>query len=180
MKTKLLKLAKMILSIQEIESDKGTLIINEPLAVGVEVFTEVEGEVVPATDGEYIVDTNKVEIKDGKVESIEVLETEETEEVAEETTEEIVEEVVEEKLEEEPATEEPVEEPQTEPDEKDLRIEELEGLLKDRDAVIEELTAKIKELEEQVNKPVEEPVKMSAVVKQSTKGSDNPALKYFK
>lgn len=176
MKTKLLKLAKMILSIQEIESDKGTLIINEPLAVGVEVFTEVEGEVVPATDGEYIVDTNKVEIKDGKVESIEVLETEE---VAEETTEEIVEEVVEEKLEEEPATEEPVEEPQTEPDEKDLRIEELEGLLKDRDAVIEELTAKIKELEEQVNKPVEEPVKMSAVVKQSTKGSDNPALKYF-
>lgn len=176
MKTKLLKLAKMILSIQEIESDKGTLIINEPLAVGVEVFTEVEGEVVPATDGEYIVDTNKVEIKDGKVESIEVLETEE---VAEETTEEIVEEVVEEKLEEEPATEEPVEEPQTEPDEKDLRIEELEGLLKDRDAVIEELTAKIKELEEQVNKPVEEPVKMSAVVKQSTKGSENPALKYF-
>lgn len=176
MKTKLLKLAKMILSIQEIESDKGTLIINEPLAVGVEVFTEVEGEVVPATDGEYIVDTNKVEIKDGKVESIEVLEAEE---VAEETTEEIVEEVVEEKLEEEPATEEPVEEPQTEPDEKDLRIEELEGLLKDRDAVIEELTAKIKELEEQVNKPVEEPVKMSAVVKQSTKGSDNPALKYF-
>lgn len=176
MKTKLLKLAKMILSIQEIESDKGTLIINEPLAVGVEVFTEVEGEVVPATDGEYIVDTNKVEIKDGKVESIEVLETEE---VAEETTEEIVEEVVEEKLEEEPATEEPVEEPQTEPNEKDLRIEELEGLLKDRDAVIEELTAKIKELEEQVNKPVEEPVKMSAVVKQSTKGSDNPALKYF-
>ena len=176
MKTKLLKLAKMILSIQEIESDKGTLIINEPLAVGVEVFTEVEGEVVPATDGEYIVDTNKVEIKDGKVESIEVLETEE---VVEETTEEIVEEVVEEKLEEEPATEEPVEEPQTEPNEKDLRIEELEGLLKDRDAVIEELTAKIKELEEQVNKPVEEPVKMSAVVKQSTKGSDNPALKYF-
>lgn len=176
MKTKLLKLAKMILSIQEIESDKGTLIINEPLAVGVEVFTEVEGEVVPATDGEYIVDTNKVEIKDGKVESIEVLEAEE---VAEEATEEIVEEVVEEKLEEEPATEEPVEEPQTEPDEKDLRIEELEGLLKDRDAVIEELTAKIKELEEQVNKPVEEPVKMSAVVKQSTKGSDNPALKYF-
>mgnify|MGYP002512815132 FL=1 len=176
MKTKLLKLAKMILSIQEIESDKGTLIINEPLAVGVEVFTEVEGEVVPATDGEYIVDTNKVEIKDGKVESIEVVETEE---VAEETTEEIVEEVVEEKLEEEPATEEPVEEPQTEPNEKDLRIEELEGLLKDRDAVIEELTAKIKELEEQVNKPVEEPVKMSAVVKQSTKGSDNPALKYF-
>lgn len=176
MKTKLLKLAKMILSIQEIESDKGTLIINEPLAVGVEVFTEVEGEVVPATDGEYIVDTNKVEIKDGKVESIEVLEAEE---VAEEATEEIVEEVVEEKLEEEPATEEPVEEPQTEPNEKDLRIEELEGLLKDRDAVIEELTAKIKELEEQVNKPVEEPVKMSAVAKQSTKGSDNPALKYF-
>ena len=176
MKTKLLKLAKMILSIQEIESDKGTLIINEPLAVGVEVFTEVEGEVVPATDGEYIVDTNKVEIKDGKVESIEVVETEE---VAEQATEEIVEEVVEEKLEEEPANEEPVEEPQTEPDEKDLRIEELEGLLKDRDAVIDELTAKIKELEEQVNKPVEEPVKMSAVVKQSTKGSDNPALKYF-
>lgn len=42
------------------------------------------------------------------------------------------------------------------------------------------LQSQIKELQEQVNKPVEEPVKMSATVKEVVKGSkDNPALKYF-
>lgn len=161
MKTKLLKLAKMLLNLKMVESDKGTLIIESDLAVGVEVSVEdVEGNVVPAQDGEYIIDNQKVVIKEGKIESIEVLEPEpeptpEPEEMAEET-----------------ATEEV-----TEPDEKDLKIEELEGLLKDRDAVIEELTAKIKELEDKLNKPVEEPIKMAATVQ--VKNNVNGALRYF-
>lgn len=154
---------------QMIESDKGVLVIDEPLAIGVLVSVENEnGELIPATDGEYIVDGQKIEVKDGKVESIETLEVEDV--VEEQPIEEEV------KMEEQPVEEE---QPQ-EPNEKDLRIEELEGLLKDRDAVIEELTAKIKELEEQINKPVEDPVKMSATVKEVVKGSkENPALKYF-
>lgn len=159
MKSKLWKLAKMVLSFQMIESDKGTLIVDTELAVGVDVSVETaEGEVVPAADGQYIIGNQTVEIKDGKVESIEVIEEEPE---PQEPQEEVL---------EEPSQEE-------QPDEKDLRIEELEGLLKDRDAVIEELTAKIKELEDELNKPVEEPVKMSATVKQINNVSG--ALKYF-
>lgn len=163
MKTKLLKLAKMLLNLKMVESDKGTLIIESDLAVGVEVSIEdAEGNVIPAQDGEYIIDNQKVEIKDGKIESIEVLEPEPTPEP-----------------EPEPMAEEPTPEPikENEPDEKDLKIEELEGLLKDRDAVIEELTAKIKELEDKLNKPVEEPVKMSATVQE--KSNAKGALRYF-
>lgn len=166
MKSKLLKLAKMLLNFKMIESDKGTLIIDSELAIGAEISIEGEnGEVLPAPDGEYVIDNQKVEIRDGKIESIETIEPEQPEETETET---------EENLEEEPATEEP----SNEPDEKDLRIAELEGLLKDRDAIIEELTAKLKELEEKLNKPVEEPVKMAATVKEKTTKA-NGALKYF-
>ena len=77
------------------------------------------------------------------------------------TVEEVLEEVT---------TEEPVK------DEKDLRIEELEGLLKDRDAVIEELTAKIKELEDKLNAPVEEAVEVKASAQCK---SNNNFNKYF-
>ena len=168
MKSKLLKLAKMLLNFKMIESDKGTLIIDSELIVGAEISIEDEnGNVIPAADGEYIIDNQKVEIRDGKIESIETIEPEQPEETETET---------EEKLEEETATETETE--TNEPDEKDLRIEELEGLLKDRDAIIEELTAKIKELEEKLNKPVEEPVKMAATVKEKTTKA-NGALKYF-
>lgn len=165
MKSKLLKLAKMLLNFKMIESDKGTLIIDSELAIGAEISIESEeGEVLPAPDGEYVIENQKITVEGGKVAEIEPIE-EEKEETETET---------EEKLEEETATEEP----SNEPDEKDLRIAELEGLLKDRDAIIEELTAKIKELEEKLNKPVEEPVKMAATAKEKTTKA-NGALKYF-
>lgn len=168
MKSKLLKLAKMLLKFKIVESDKGNLIIDSELTIGAEISIEDEnGDVIPAPDGEYVIENQKVAIKDGKVESIEEIkseeETTETEEVVEEVKEEMAETDSNETI--------------SEPDEKDLKIAELEGLLKDRDAIIENLTAKIKELEEKLNKPVEEPVKMSATVKEKT--SANPALKYF-
>lgn len=167
MKTKLLKLAKMLLNLKMVESDKGTLIIESDLAVGVEVSIEdAEGNVIPAEDGDYIIDNQEVEIRDGKIESIETIEPEQPEQPK--PTDEP------EAMAEEPATEEAT----NEPDEKDLRIEELEGLLKDRDAIIEELTAKLKELEEKLNQPVEEPVKMSATAKEKITKA-NGALKYF-
>lgn len=163
MKSKLLKLAKMLLNFKIISSDKGSLIIDSELAVGAEISIEDEnGNVIPAEDGEYIVDNQKITVAEGKITAIEPIESEET---ATET---------EEKLEEETATETET----SEPDEKDLRIAELEGLLKDRDVIIEELTAKLKELEEKLNKPVEEPVKMAATVKEKTTKA-NGALKYF-
>lgn len=168
MTNKLLKLAKMLLKFTEIKTDKGVLTVNEDLAPGIEVFIEDEnGEYVAAPDGEYVNETSKIEVKDGKVESIETIEPED------ETPE------VEENLEEEkPANEEP-ENP--EPDEKDLRIAELEGLLKDRDAIISELTAKVKELEDKLNKPVEDPIEMKTQAQEGKKNDQkiNPALKYF-
>ena len=166
MKSKLLKLAKILLNFKIISSDKGSLIIDSELVIGSDISIEGEnGEVLPAPDGEYVVDNQKITVEGGKVSEIEQIEPEQPEETETET---------EEKLEEVPATEEP----SNEPDEKDLRIAELEGLLKDRDAIIEELTAKLKELEEKLNKPVEDPVKLSATAKEKTTKA-NGALKYF-
>lgn len=168
MTNKLLKLAKMLLKFTEIKTDKGVLTVNEDLAPGIEVFIEDEnGEYVAAPDGEYVNETSKIEVKDGKVESIETIEPED------ETPE----------VEEKPEVEENLEDENpegNEPDEKDLRITELEGLLKDRDAIISELTAKIKELEDKINKPVEDPIEMKTQIQESKKDvKSNPALKYF-
>lgn len=169
MTNKLLKLAKMLLKFSEISTDKGVLTVNEDLAPGIEIYiTDENGEYVAAPDGEYLTETAKIEVKDGKVESIETIEPEDKEPEVEENLEE-----------EKPAEEEPE---NAEPDEKDLRISELEGLLKDRDAIISELTAKIKELEDKMGKPVEDPIEMKTQVQEEGKKNDqkiNPALKYF-
>ena len=151
-----------------ISSDNGSLIIDSELAIGAEISIEDEnGEVLPAPDGEYIIDNQKITVVEGKIESIEPVE-----EVVEEPVEK---EVVEpETMAEEPSTEEPT----VEPDEKDAKIAELLQLLSAKDAEITELQAKIQELEEKLNKPVEEPVKMNAVVKEKS-GSTNGALRYF-
>ena len=165
MKNKLWKLAKMLIQFKEYITEQGKLIVSGELVEGTEVAIENEnGELVPVSDGEYKLDDVIVVVVDGKV-------TEIKQEVEPEPDEEPV---------KEPLAEEPAEEPkqEPEPDEKDLRIEELEGLLKDRDAVIEELTAKIKELEEQINKPVEDPIKMGKTVKDN-EAPKSGALKYF-
>lgn len=152
-KQKLLKLAKILMKFAEVDTDKGKLIYEGELIVGTEVNMEDEnGEVVAAPDGEYNVDGTVIVVLNGVVTEFK------------ETVKPVIDEI-------EAEEETPIK------DEKDLKIEELEGLLKDRDAVIEELTAKIKDLEDKLNeKPVEEEVKLSAVAQTSTaKG----ALKYF-
>lgn len=166
MKNKLWKLAKMLIQFKEYITEQGKIVVSGELVEGTEVAIENEnGELVPVSDGEYKLDDVIVVVVDGKVTEIK------QEEVEPEPVEEPV---------EEPLAEEPVEEPtqEPEPDEKDLKIEELEGLLKDRDAVIEELTAKIKELEQQLDKPVEEPIKMGKTVKEN-EAPKSGALKYF-
>lgn len=171
MTNKLLKLAKMLLKFSEINTDKGVLTVNEDLAPGIEVYiTDENGEYIAAPDGEYLTETSKIEVKDGKVESVETIEPEDKEPDPDPAVEENLED------------EKPAEEPENpEPDEKDLRISELEGLLKDRDSIISELTAKIKELEEKLNKPVEDPIEMKTQAQDGKKNDQkiNPALKYF-
>lgn len=151
-KQKLLKLAKILMKFAEVDTDKGKLIYEDELIVGTEVNMEDEnGEIVAAPDGEYAIDGKVIVVLGGVVTEIKETVVVEPVEMEEETP--------------------PIK------DEKDLKIEELEGLLKDRDAIIEELTAKIKELEDKLNeKPVEEEVKLSAVAQVS---AANGALKYF-
>ena len=165
MKNKLWKLAKMIMNFKEYETEQGKLVVNGEIEVGTEVAVENEnGELQPA-EGEYIIDGLKVTVEAGKITEVEKPEPENEPETEEQKPEEM----------EQTETEEQKPE---EPDEKDLKIQELEGLLADRDAIIEELTAKLKELEDKLNKPVEEPVKMCATVKEITKPQSG-ALKFF-
>ena len=125
MNKKFLALARLIMKFSEVKTDKGSLILEGELALDAPVQIEdADGNVVAAPDDNYTLEDGRVVVvKDGKVAEIKDAPVEE------QTVEEVLEEVT---------TEEPTK------DEKDLRIEELEGLLKDRDAVIEELTAKIK------------------------------------
>ena len=155
--TKLFKLSKMLVKLSETKTDKGVLIADDELAVGVEVFIDTEGELTPAEDGEYLTEDSKIVVKDGKVEDIQMIE-----EVKEEVkNEDIVEEVL----------EEPVA-PQE--DEKDVKIKELETLLEEKEKLVKELEEKVKELEDKLAEPAEQSVKMS---KQNVK--ENSALKYF-
>lgn len=155
--TKLFKLSKMLVKLSETKTDKGVLIADDELAVGVEVFIDTEGELTPAEDGEYLTEDSKIVVKDGKVEDIQMIE-EAKEEVK---NEDIVEEVL----------EEPVA-PQE--DEKDAKIKELETLLEEKEKLVKELEEKVKELEGKLAEPAEQSVKMS---KQNVK--ENSALKYF-
>lgn len=90
---KLLRLAKALLSLSQTTTDKGTLIAESELAVGVEVFIEDEnGEMVNPENGEYETETQIIVVEDGKVTEIkEKEEKKEDEPKPEETTEETVE-----------------------------------------------------------------------------------------
>lgn len=150
--TKLFKLSKMLVKLSETKTDKGVLIADDELVVGVEVFIDTEGELTPAEDGEYLTEDSKIVVKDGKVEDIQMIE-----DVKEEVkNEEIVEPVA----------------PQE--DEKDAKIKELETLLEEKEKLVKELEEKVKELEDKLAEPAEQSVKMS---KQNVK--ENSALKYF-
>lgn len=170
-KNKLLKLAKMVMQFAELQSDKGTLTFDGELAVGTEVYIEVDGEFQPAQDGEYLTETQKITVKDGKVEEIEAIEMPEPEPI-EEMAEEL----------------EP--EPTIEPDERDTTIAELQAevarLTEEiavKDTEIERLNGENEQLKTEVetlkNKPVEEPIKMNKTDLQPFNNTENKALKYF-
>lgn len=158
----------MLMTFKEYVTEQGKLVISGDVIEGAEVAIENEaGEIEPAADGEYVLEEGvTIVVAEGKI-----TEVKKDEEPVEPEKEEPVEPEKEE-------MEEPEEPKQDEPDEKDLKIQELEGLLADRDAIIEELNAKIKELEEQIGKPVEEPVKMGKTIKQND-APKSGALKYF-
>ena len=157
MNSKLLKLARMVMKLSEIKTNKGELISETVIEVGSEVFIEDANDMlVPAPDGEYVTqDEVTIVVADGKV--VEIREKEVEEAPAEEQP--IDEQPVEEPLAEEPVEEQPVEEP----DEKDAeiaklqaQIEELNSIIAEKDEEIGKLKA---ELEKSDSKPAEEQLK---------------------
>lgn len=164
--SKLFKLSKMLVSLSETKTDKGVLIADAELAIGVEVFVEVNCELIPAADGEYLADGLKITVEGGKVKELEDEKPEVPVVIVEQAEETIVDEVL----------EEPKEEPKDEPqvDERDEKIKELEKALEEKENLVKELETKIKELEDKLAEPAEDSVKMS---KQKIK--ENSVLKYF-
>ena len=160
MNSKLLKLARMIMHLAQIKTNKGELISETVIEVGSEVFIEDTNDMlVPAPDGEYVTqDEVTIVVADGRVSEIREKETEEA--PAEEAPAE--EQPMEEPLAEEPVEEQPAEEAPTE-DDKDAeiaklqaQIEELNNIIVQKDEEIGKLKA---ELEKSDSRPAEEQLK---------------------
>lgn len=160
MNSKLLKLARMVMHLSEVKTNKGELISETVIEVGSEVFVEDTNDMlVPAPDGEYVTqDEVTIVVADGKV--VEIREKEKEEAPVEEQPME--EQPVEEPLAEEPVEEQPMDEP-AQPDEKDKRIAELEAQIAELNQVIVEKDEEIgrlkAELEKSDSKPAEEQLK---------------------
>ena len=126
------ELAKLLIKYSVVKTDKAVLEYDgEDLVAGMDVvITDEEGNKVPAEDGEYVTEDNKViTVKDGKVESI-------VDRAADVEAEE------EEKKEDEPMEEEPTaEEPA-----KDDEPKEDEVNLEDVNTAIDELRKEVDEL----------------------------------
>lgn len=165
MNSKLLKLARMIMHLAEIKTNKGELISETVIEVGSEVFIEDANDMlVAAPDGEYVTqDEVTIVVADGKV--AEMREKEQQEAPVEEQPKQPVEETL---AEEQPVEEQPVEEQPTE-DERDKRIAELEAQIEELNNIIvskdEEIGRLKSELEKSDSKPAEEQLKSQKVVK---------------
>lgn len=148
----MLRLAKMLMQFAEVETNKGKLTYEGELMEGTEVFMEVEGNLVPAEDGEYIIEGAVLMVEGGRV--IEIRKDEPTEDP----------------------------EPQEMEDERvaelEAKVAELEAIIAERDLRIAELEAKLVEKEEQlkmsVAKPVHKEIKDLVI-----SNKENKALKFF-
>ena len=158
MNSKLLKLARMVMHLSEVKTNKGELISETVIEVGSEVFIEDANDMlVAAPDGEYVTqDEVTLVVADGKV--VEIREKE----VEAQPVEEQPEQPVEEPLAEEPVEEQPMDEP-AQPDDKDKRIAELEAQIEELNNIIvskdEEIGRLKAELEKSDSKPAEEQLK---------------------
>ena len=170
--SKLLKLARMVLKFMTTMVGEVEWIHEGELSTGVEVYTEDEnGELIPVADGEYETENMKIVVKDGKIE--EITEKQEPEPEPEPQPEP------------EPMAAEPTPEPEPQPDEKDMKITELTNKISELETkiavLVEEIDNKndlIEELQEKLVKPVEQPITMSATLRDGN-GKISGAMKYF-
>ena len=177
--SKLLKLARIVLKFMTTMVGEVEWVHEGELSTGTEVYTEDEnGELIPVADGEYETETMKIVVKDGKIEEIteinkEPQEPQEPQEPAQ-TTEPMAQE-----------PQEPTEPQEPQSDEKDMKITELTNKIAELETkisvLVEEIDNKndlIEELQEKLVKPLEQPIIMSATLRDGN-GKTSGAMKYF-
>ena len=157
-KANLFKLKKALLSLEEVTTEEGIVLItdDETLEVGMEVFVDGTDGLEPAKDGEYTVKGNIVTVEGGKIISIveKPIEQPTEETPTEETPMEQVETV------EEQPTEQPVETVETVETIEGPTVDELQAIIDEQKSVIEGLKAEIETIKaenEELKKKLEEP-----------------------
>lgn len=156
-KANLFKLKKALLSLEEISTKEGIVLVTDTddLTVGLEVFVDGDEGLEPTPDGEYTVGESIVTVEGGKIISI-----------VEKPIEQPVEPVVEPVVEEQPMEEQPVETVETvEPIVEGPTTDELQAIIDEQKAMIEELKAEIETIKsenEELKKKLEEPAAQSA------------------
>ena len=159
-KANLFKLKKALLSLEEISTKEGIILITDTddLTVGLEVFVDGTDGLEPTPDGEYTVGESIVTVEGGKIVSI-------VEKPIEQPTEEPVKPVEEQPMEEQPKEEQPVETVETVETIEGPTTDELNAIIDEQKAMIEELKAEIETIKsenEELKKKLEEPSAKSA------------------
>ena len=154
-KAHLYKLKKMLLSLSEIPTKEGIVLItdSDDMEVGLEVFVDGDAGLEPAPDGEFTVEDNIVVVEGGKIVEIK-------EKPIEQPIEEPVETPIETPMENmEKPEEKPIDNPIDNPEEP--TIEELKTLIEEQKAMIETLKSENENLKseiEDLKKKLEEPL----------------------
>ena len=164
-KANLFKLKKALLSLEEVTTEEGIVLItdDETLEVGMEVFVDGTDGLEPAKDGEYTVKGNIVTVEGGKI--ISIVEKPIEQPTEETPTEETPMEQVETVVEEQPMEEQPVETVETVETIEGPTVDELNEIINEQKSVIEGLKAEIENLKaenEELKKKLEEPAAQPA------------------
>ena len=161
-KANLFKLKKALLSLEEISTKEGIVLITDTdnLTVGLEVFVDGDEGLEPTPDGEYTVGESIVTVEGGKIISI-------VEKPVEQPTEEPVKPVEGEQPMEQVETveEQPTEQPTEEPIVEGPTVDELQTIIDEQKAMIEQLKAEIETIKsenEELKKKLEEPAAQPA------------------
>ena len=162
-KANLFKLKKALLSLEEIPTKEGIVLVTDTddLTAGLEVFVDGAEGLEPAPDGEYTVGENIVLVEGGKIVEVKLKPIEQpTEETPTEEipTEETPMEQV--KPEEQPMEEQPVETVETVETIEGPTVDELNAIIEEQKAMIEQLKSEIETIKaenEELKKKLEEP-----------------------
>ena len=152
-KANLYKLKKMLLSLSEIPTKEGVILITDgDIEVGMEVFVDGDEGLIPANDGEYTVDESIVVVEGGKIVEIK-------EKPIEQPIETPIETPMQEEEKPEEKMEEPIETPIDNPSTEELKnlIEEQKTMIESLKSENESLKAEIEELKKKLEEPLAEP-----------------------